>query len=193
MKSRDANKVGSVRSNRCGVAPVANTAAAVPEEQHFLLSNLSPSLAQRRLALAVVLALLAAAFATTAGALSSIQPGRIGAFVPAYATAIFVTDLLTAALLFAQFSILRSRALLAIASGYLYTALIVIPWMLACEKPTRLQRRVRSDGGAARWCGTRRERSDFVELTRYDRGIIRASRDSARSFCKRVCCGRRFG
>src|SRR5262249_61586027 len=55
---------------------------------------------------------------------------RIGAFVPAYATAIFVTDLLTAVLLFAQFSILRSRALLAIASGYLYTALIVIPWML---------------------------------------------------------------
>jgi signal transduction histidine kinase len=108
---------------------MANTAAAVPEEQHFLLSNLSPSLAQRRLALAVVLALLAA-FVITAGPLSSIQPGRIGAFVPAYATAIFVTDLLTAALLFAQFSILRSRALLAIASGYLYTALIAIPWML---------------------------------------------------------------
>jgi hypothetical protein len=95
---------------------MANTAAAVPEEQHFLLSNLSPSPVQRRLALAVVLALLAA-FTTTAGPLSSIQPGRIGAFVPAYATAIFVTDLLTAALLFAQFSVLRSRALLAIASS----------------------------------------------------------------------------
>ena len=108
---------------------MANTAAAVPEEQHFLLSNLSPSLAQRRLALAVVLALLAA-FVITAGPLSSIQPGRIGAFVPAYATAIFVTDLLTAALPLCPFSILRSRALLAIASGYLYTALIAIPWML---------------------------------------------------------------
>src|SRR6516162_2315018 len=108
---------------------MAKTAAAVPEEQHFILSTLSPSLAQRRLALAVVLALLVA-FVTTAGPLSTIQPGRIGAFVPAYATAIFVTDLLTAVLLFAQFSILRSRALLAIASGYLFTALIVIPWML---------------------------------------------------------------
>ena len=107
---------------------MANTTAA-SEEQHFVLSHLSPSLAQRRLALAVVLALLVA-FAITAGPLSSIQPRRIGAFVPAYATAIFVTDLLTAVLLFAQFSILRSRALLAIASGYLYTALIVIPWML---------------------------------------------------------------
>jgi signal transduction histidine kinase len=108
---------------------MAKTAAAVPEEQHFVLSNLPPSPAQQRLALAVVLALLVA-FVITAGPLSTIQPGRIGAFVPAYATAIFVTDLLTAVLLFAQFSILRSRALLAIASGYLYTALIVIPWML---------------------------------------------------------------
>src|SRR6516225_10916215 len=108
---------------------MAKTAAAVPEEQHFILSTLSPSLAQRRLALSVVLALLVA-FVTTAGPLSTVQPGRIGAFVPAYATAIFVTDLLTALLLFAQFSILRSRALLAIASGYLYTALIAIPWLL---------------------------------------------------------------
>jgi signal transduction histidine kinase len=108
---------------------MAHTAAATPEEQHFVLTHLSPSRAQRRLALAVVLALLVA-FVITAGPLSTLQPGRIGAFVPAYATAIFVIDLLTAMLLFAQFSILRSHALLAIASGYLYTALIAIPWML---------------------------------------------------------------
>jgi len=107
-----------------------NTTAAAPEEQHFVLSHLSPSLAQRRLALAVVLALLVA-FVITTGPLSTIQPGRIDAFVPAYATAIFVNDLITALLLFAQFSILRSRALLAIASGYLFTALIVIPWILS--------------------------------------------------------------
>jgi len=86
-----------------------NTTAAAPEEQHFVLSHLSPSLAQRRLALAVVLALLVA-FVITTGPLSTIQPGRIDAFVPAYATAIFVNDLITALLLFAQFSILRSRA-----------------------------------------------------------------------------------
>ena len=106
-----------------------NTTADAPEEQHFVLSHLSPSLAQRRLALAVVLALLVAFF-IAAGPLSTFQPGRIDAFVPAYGTAVFVNDLITAVLLFAQFSILRSRALLAIASGYLYTALIVIPWVL---------------------------------------------------------------
>jgi signal transduction histidine kinase len=105
------------------------TDAIVPEEQHFILSNLSPSRTQTRLAVAVVAALLVA-FLITDALLSSIQLGRIDAFVPAYATAMFVTDSITAVLLFAQFSILRSRALLAIASGYLYTALIVIAWML---------------------------------------------------------------
>src|SRR5216684_3616803 len=108
---------------------MAKTAAAVPEEQHFILSTLSPSLAQRRLALAVVLALLVA-FVITAGPLGAIQPGRVDPFVPAFATAMFVNDLITAVLLFAQFSILRSGALLAIASGYLFTALMLIPWML---------------------------------------------------------------
>jgi signal transduction histidine kinase len=105
------------------------TAVAVPEEQHFILSTLSPSVAQRRLALAVVLALLVA-FVITAGPLGAIQPGRVDAFVPAFATAMFVNDLITAVLLFAQFSILRSGALLVIASGYLFTALVIIPWLL---------------------------------------------------------------
>jgi signal transduction histidine kinase len=108
---------------------MVKTAAVVPEGQHFILSSLSPSPAQRRLALAVLLALVAA-FLITEGLLSTIQLGRIEAFVPAYATAMFVSDLITAVLLFAQFSILRSRALLAIASGYLFTALIIVPWML---------------------------------------------------------------
>jgi PAS domain S-box-containing protein len=104
------------------------TPSAAPE-QNFVISSLSPSQAQKRLALGVVLALLVAFF-VTAWPLSTIQPGRIDAFVPAYAMALFVIDSITAVLLFAQFSILRSRALLVIASGYLFTALIVIPWML---------------------------------------------------------------
>jgi signal transduction histidine kinase len=108
---------------------MVNTATVVSEGQHFILSSLSPGRAQRRLALAIVLALLVVFF-ITAGLLSTTQIGRIDAFVPAYATAIFVTDSITAVLLFAQFSILRLRALLAISSGYLFTALIVIPWML---------------------------------------------------------------
>src|SRR6201982_3461242 len=103
--------------------------AVIPGEQHFILSSLSPRRAQTRLALALVLALLVA-FLITEGTLSPIQFGRIAACIPAYATAMFVNDSITAVLLFAQFSILRSRALLAIASGYLFTAFMLIPWTL---------------------------------------------------------------
>ena len=105
------------------------TAPPAPEEQDFVISSLSPSQAQKRLALGVVLVLFVAFF-ITAGFLSSIQLARIDAFIPLYAAALFVTDSITAVLLFAQFSILRSRALLAISSGYLFTAFMLIPWML---------------------------------------------------------------
>jgi signal transduction histidine kinase len=108
---------------------VMKPVAIALDDQHFVLSNLPPSASQKRLALAVALALFSAFF-ITAGPLSSLQLPRIDAFVPAYAAAMFVNDSITAVLLFAQFSLLRSRALLVIASGYLFTALILIPWML---------------------------------------------------------------
>jgi signal transduction histidine kinase len=76
-----------------------------------------------------MIALILAALITV-GPLSTFQPGRIDAFVPMYATALFVTDSITAVLLFAQFSIVRSPALTVLASGYLFAALMVIPWML---------------------------------------------------------------
>jgi signal transduction histidine kinase len=105
-------------------------AAIVPEEQRLLLSSLSPGPAQKRLALAVVLSLLAVFALITAGPLSGVRLGRVDAFVPAYATAMFVCDSITAILLFVQFSILRSRAILVIASGYLFTAIMLIPFVL---------------------------------------------------------------
>ena len=54
----------------------------------------------------------------------------LNAFFPSLDAIVFVSDLITAVLLFAQFSISRSRAILALASGYLFTALIVIPHAL---------------------------------------------------------------
>jgi len=108
---------------------MTKTAVAAPEEQDFILSSLSPSLAQKRLALGVVLVLLVAFF-IIAVLLSKVQLARIDAFVPIYAAAMFVNDSITAVLLLAQFSILRSRALLAISSGYLFTAFMLVPWTL---------------------------------------------------------------
>src|SRR6201994_4927146 len=103
---------------------MVNTATVDPQEQHFILSSLSPSRGQRRLALAVVLVLLVVLFIIE-GPLSTTQAVRIDAFVPACGGAMFVNDSITALLLVAQFAILRSRALLAIASGYLFTAVML--------------------------------------------------------------------
>jgi signal transduction histidine kinase len=55
---------------------------------------------------------------------------RFAAFIPFLNATILVTDLVTAILLFVQFSISRSRALLVLAGGYLFTALIVVPHAL---------------------------------------------------------------
>ena len=108
---------------------MVKTRSAAPEGQDFIVSTLSPTPAQRRFALGVVLVLVAA-FVVAAGPLSTVPLPRIDAFIPIYATAMFVNDSITAILLFAQFFILRSLALLMISSGYLFTALILIPWVL---------------------------------------------------------------
>jgi signal transduction histidine kinase len=105
-------------------------AASLPEDQHFVLSNLPPTPGQKRLALAIVLALIAALYLVI-GPLGGMQWGAIHSFVAVYTTGMFVTDSITAILLYSQFSILRSRAILVIASGYLFTAFLIVPYVLA--------------------------------------------------------------
>jgi len=51
-------------------------------------------------------------------------------FVAAYAAATFIVELTVAALLFAQFAVQRSRAILLLAAGFLFSSLLVIPWAL---------------------------------------------------------------
>jgi len=110
--------------------PMASTAVNVPEEDFFVLSSLPPNREQKRLALAVVVAMLIAFFIVSGWLSTIIETRRVDAFVPAYAMAMFVNESITAILLFAQFSIVRSHATLVIASGYLFTALLMIPWLL---------------------------------------------------------------
>ena len=104
--------------------------ATVPEEQRFVLSNLPPSPAQKRLAIGIVLGLCIALYLVI-GPFGGKQLPEVQSFVAFYTTAMFVTDSITAILLFTQFSILRSRAILVIASGYLFTALLIVPYALA--------------------------------------------------------------
>ena len=110
--------------------PMQKSADTVPQEDFFVLSSLPPTRAQKRLALAVVLAMVIGFFIISGWLSRIIQTSRIDAFVPAYTSAMFLLESTTAALLFAQFSIVRTHAILVIASGYLFTALIMIPWIL---------------------------------------------------------------
>jgi len=111
-------------------AVVLKTVTDLSHEQQFVLSNLSPGPAQKRLASVIVLSLLIWFF-VTAGPLSAVKLREIHAFVALYGAAMFVLDVITAILLFAQFFILRSPAILVIAGGYLFTALLVSAWMLS--------------------------------------------------------------
>lgn len=83
---------------------------------------------QAGVALMVVLALITALVGTAPFARQPTQGTEI--LVPAYAAASFVLETLTAALLFAMFHVQRSRALLWLAAGYLFAALMVPAWAL---------------------------------------------------------------
>ena len=90
--------------------------------------DLPPTPVQTRRALAVT-AVVLAAFAAVVP-IAGRPLAELNAFFPSLDAIVFVSDLITATLLYAQFSISRSRALLALATGYLFTALIVIPHAL---------------------------------------------------------------
>jgi len=98
------------------------------EQRQLILTSLPPSLVQKRIALILVGALFVSFF-IIAVPLSNVQLTRMDIFVPAYGAAIFTTDAITAFLLFAQFAIVPSFAFLAIASGYMYMAAMIVPWI----------------------------------------------------------------
>jgi signal transduction histidine kinase len=60
----------------------------------------------------------------------AVQLRRIDGFIPATESVIVITDLFTAVLLFSQARIIGSRGVLLLASGYLFSALIVLPHLL---------------------------------------------------------------
>lgn len=110
-------------TTRTGAAPSQSAASDVVEEQPFP-STASPTVKEYRLALSVVFAsvmlfLLSVPFAR-------VKLPEVWAFIPIYQSALAINDLITATLLFTQFSILRSRSLLVLACGYLFACAMVV-------------------------------------------------------------------
>jgi hypothetical protein len=83
-----------------------------------VLANIPPSNDQRRIARILVVALLTIFAATWPFA--TVKLPAIDAFVPSLAAALFVSDTVTAVLLFGQFTILRQWSLLILANGFVF-------------------------------------------------------------------------
>jgi len=81
---------------------------------------------RRELRLALTLVLVSVAIFLTAVPFARVPLAQVWAFIPIYESALVINDLITAVLLFGQFSFLRSRALLMLASGYLFTAFMAV-------------------------------------------------------------------
>jgi signal transduction histidine kinase/DNA-binding response OmpR family regulator len=92
----------------------------VIEPASALLASWRVTPGERRFALAVVLVSLM--FFVAAAPFAKLPLLQVWAFIPIYESALIINDLITAVLLFGQFRIGRSKALFALASGYVFTA-----------------------------------------------------------------------
>jgi PAS domain-containing protein len=103
------------------------TGRGLTNAETWLLS-LPPTPRQTRWAIAVAVCQVAAL--ALIAPFAKTRLAGLNAFIPAFEGIIFVTDLVTSVLLFSQFAISRLRALLVLAYGYLFSALMIIPHVL---------------------------------------------------------------
>ncbi len=96
----------------------------VSDEHNLLVTSLPPTSQQSWLAVAGAVALLMGFVIVAPFASRPLAP--LSGFIPAIDATIFVTDLITTAMLLALFSISFSRALLTLACGYLFSSLIIL-------------------------------------------------------------------
>jgi signal transduction histidine kinase len=94
----------------------------------FSIATVPPTALQRQLAVIVAAIVLAATAVITAFGATQLQ--QIDSIVPVIEFVIFVSDLFTAALLSSHARIIGSHRLLVLASGYLFSALMVLSHVL---------------------------------------------------------------
>ena len=107
-----------------GTAPLPEAAAedsVRKEGQEFPLVMATMPATERHRAVAVGIVVLLIATAAVIAPFATVQVTQVDAFIPVLQTVISVADLITATLLFAQFSIQPQRALLALAGGYIFS------------------------------------------------------------------------
>ena len=95
---------------------------------HLGLFDTPPNRQEIRFALAIVGLLFAAFFLILP--VRDIRLREIDAFIPMIDAIMFVGELITATLLYAQAAVFRSRALTVLATGFVFAALLLIPHAL---------------------------------------------------------------
>jgi signal transduction histidine kinase len=118
LLSTDAAQLAGLRADESTVRETRRGSAIDPVLGRLFLSTLPADAADRRLAFwfIAISALIFVALAPFA----KVPLAPVPAFIPIYQSALVVSDLLTALLLFNQYRIVRSRALLPLAGGYLF-------------------------------------------------------------------------
>src|ERR1043165_19835 len=99
-----------------------------PRGEQAFLSTLPASPRAQRLAWAG--GLLSVGVFCARAPYAKTQLARIWAFIPVYESALIISDLITATLLFGQFHSFRMRSLFVLAAGYLFCGLSAIVHML---------------------------------------------------------------
>jgi len=90
----------------------------------FSVVTARPTLQERRLALAAVGMILVGCI--TIAPFADMPLTRLDSFIPSTQVIISITSIITAVLLFGQFSTIGSRGVLVLAGGYLFIALVVV-------------------------------------------------------------------
>jgi signal transduction histidine kinase len=87
-----------------------------PRNFPLVIADMPITERERRIALGIIILLVIAI--AIVGPLATVPLGRVNAFIPVLQTVMCVVDLITAAMLFGQYSIRPKLSLLAVASGY---------------------------------------------------------------------------
>lgn len=95
---------------------------------HLGLFDTPPSRAEKALALMIVGAMFVALLCLIP--VADVRLPEISAVVPVISVLLILGELIIASLLFAQAAVFRSRALTVLASGFVFTALMLIPYIL---------------------------------------------------------------
>jgi signal transduction histidine kinase len=122
MRQRQSMELNDCAAAEPLVRRVAAAGDAVQKEDldfPLIIANMPATGQQKAMAIGVAVFLVVAA--AVIAPFASIQLGRVDAFIPVLQTALSIADFITATLLFAQYAIQPQRALLALASGYMFS------------------------------------------------------------------------